>query len=59
MESKEQVLDVLCDLRAEMANHISELEGGYGSFMVAGIVMGQNAMLDLVQKKIKEIEEIS
>lgn len=56
MEYKEQVLDVLCDLQAEMIKHISELEGGYGSFMVTGIVMGQNAMLDLVQQKIREIE---
>lgn len=56
MEYKEEVLEVLTDLRVEMVRHISELEGGYGSFMVTGIVMGQNAMLDLVQKKIREIE---
>ena len=56
MEYKEEVLEVLTDLRAEMVGHISELEGGYGSFMVTGIVMGQNAMLDLVQRKIREIE---
>ena len=56
MEYKEEVLEVLTDLRVEMVRHISELEGGYGSFMVTGIVMGQNAMLDFVQRKIMEIE---
>ena len=56
MEYKEEVLEVLTDLRAEMVRHISELEGGYGSFMVTGIVMAQNAMLDFVQRKIMEIE---
>ena len=56
MEYKEEVLEVLTDLRVEMVRHISELEGGYGSFMVTGIVMGQNAMLDFVQRKTMEIE---
>ena len=56
MEYKEEVLEVLTDLRVEMVRHISELEGGYGSFMVTGIVMGQNAMLDFVQRIIMEIE---
>ena len=52
-----ETIEVLKDLRAEMVRAISELDGGRGSFMVTSIVMGQRAMLRVVEDKIKELEK--